>query len=491
MTRQVSSPSSPARAAQGAFPYERAVVIGGSMVGLAVARALCEHFREVVIVDRDRFPRDMPEHRRGVPQSWHIHNLTLRGQNELEDLFPGFGAEAVALGAMQIDHALDVAAYTSLGWEPQFESGFIALSATRILLEFAERRRFHALMKNATLLEETRVLDLITEPRGDRLQAVGVLTDHAERPEIRADLVVDCAGRTSRWKEWLGQRNLPLPRETLVDSRCGYSSRFYRPHRPEDFTWKAMVVGSVYPHQPRWGVIIPLENKEWVVTLGGFNGQYPPSDEAGFVEFAKNLQTPLYYQAMQRAEPITPVRTFRRLEMRWNHFESYDHPVARFMAIGDSAWAYNPLYGQGMSIGVTCARIMRDLLRTDPSLESLPTRYYPKAKKFAWDPWEATALLDMRWPETTGKRPWHAKFSIPVGEFIVEAGHTNRAVSMAMLQGIHLLKQPLQLLTPSVIAGVALYGMRKVVSALPPPNEYLYMPPALGEPATERTGEQL
>lgn len=77
--------------------HRRAIVIGASMVGLAAARALSERFREVVIIDRDRLPREAPDHRKGVPQSWHTHNLTLRGQRELEELFPGFVDEAVPL----------------------------------------------------------------------------------------------------------------------------------------------------------------------------------------------------------------------------------------------------------------------------------------------------------------------------------------------------------------------------------------------------------
>jgi glycine/D-amino acid oxidase-like deaminating enzyme len=132
--------------------HERAVVIGGSMVGLAVARALSETFREVIVIERDHLSASTPEHRPGVPQSWHIHNLTLRGQNELEELFPGFCAEAIALGAMQVDYARDISRCTELGWMPLFESGFVALSATRILFEFAERERFRALTRNAVVL---------------------------------------------------------------------------------------------------------------------------------------------------------------------------------------------------------------------------------------------------------------------------------------------------------------------------------------------------
>lgn len=156
--------------------------------------------------------------------------------------------------------------------------------------------------------------------------------------------------------------------------------------------------------------------------------------------------------------------------MRWNHFERDDPGLARFLVVGDAAWAYNPLYGQGMSIGVTCARILRDVLRERPDLDGLPRRYYPRAHRFAFPPWEATALMDMRWPKTVGKRPWHAKITLPVSDFIVCAGQCDETVSKAMLDGIHLLKQPYELLTPGVLLGVAKYGLRRLTSRLPPPK---------------------
>jgi len=116
--------------------------------------------------------------------------------------------------------------------------------------------------------------------------------------------VVDCAGRTTRWKKWFEKNGIPLPRETVVDSNCGYSSRFYRPRNPAQFSWKGMVVDCIYPQQPHWGVIVPLERNDWIVTLGGFGGEYPPSDEAGFEQFARNLRTPDYFRALSEAERL-------------------------------------------------------------------------------------------------------------------------------------------------------------------------------------------
>jgi flavin-dependent dehydrogenase len=432
-------------------PHDRAIVIGGSMAGLAVARALSGRFREVVVIERDTLSRDRPEHRAGVPQSWHIHALMLRGQRELETLFP-----------VRIDHAADLVSFTNHGWEPRYESEFIALSATRILLEFAERERFFALTKNATLLDDTRVLDLITESSGGGLRTLGVVTSHPAHPRLLADLVVDCSGRAVRWKEWFNRRSVPLPRESVVDARCGYSSRLYRPRNPEAFPWKAMVSDTAFPDRPHFGAIVPLENDEWMVTLGGFNGVYPPADEQGFLEFARCLATPLYCEALERADPLTKVRAFRRLEMHWNHFEAYDHPISHYIAVGDSAWSYNPHYGQGMSIAIGCARILRDVVAQNADLESLPRRYYARARKFAWPQWESTAQLDLRWTGTQGERPWHSKLSHPLAELIVRAGQHDRTVSRALLAGAHFLKTPADVLTPNVMARVALYGLKQL-----------------------------
>ncbi len=67
---------------------ERAVVIGGSIAGILAARALREHVRQVVILDRDDMP-SRPDQRGGVPQGRHAHGLLARGLQLVEEMFPG------------------------------------------------------------------------------------------------------------------------------------------------------------------------------------------------------------------------------------------------------------------------------------------------------------------------------------------------------------------------------------------------------------------
>ena len=65
-----------------------ALVIGGSLAGLFAARVLADSFDSVTILDRDIFPLT-PEHRKGVPQSYHAHGLLATAFPILEQLFPG------------------------------------------------------------------------------------------------------------------------------------------------------------------------------------------------------------------------------------------------------------------------------------------------------------------------------------------------------------------------------------------------------------------
>jgi hypothetical protein len=347
-----------------------------------------------------------------------------------------------------------------------------------VLLEFAERKRFFALVKNVRFLSNTRVMDLMLDSEAGRTCVKGVVTNRSDEPRITADLVVDCSGRSYGWKTWFNAHNIPLPKETVVDSRCAYSSRFYRPRNPSEFNWKGMTVEPVYPDRPHWGVIVPLENNDWVVTLGGFDGHYPPSDERGFMEFARALPTQEYVRALDRADPLTKVRSFRKLEMRWNHFESYNE-VSRFMAIGDSAWAYNPLYGQGMSVVANCAKILRDVINQDNDLDSLPRRYYPPARKFALPLWSSTAQLDLRWPGAVGKRPWHGALSLTAAELAVRAASKDEKVANAALHIAHMIKTPAAAITPGIMARIASYAVQELFAG-PPELQNTMQPPPPG-----------
>ena len=91
---------------------ERAVVLGASMAGLLAAKVLSDSYGQVTVIDRDELP-EASTHRRGVPHGRHIHGLLARGQQALEELFPGLTAELVAHGVPAGDMQADTRLFFS------------------------------------------------------------------------------------------------------------------------------------------------------------------------------------------------------------------------------------------------------------------------------------------------------------------------------------------------------------------------------------------
>lgn len=63
-----------------------AVVIGGSIAGIAAAKMLSETFDRVIVLEKDG-PHRRREGRPGAAQGWHLHHLLTAGQIELERIF--------------------------------------------------------------------------------------------------------------------------------------------------------------------------------------------------------------------------------------------------------------------------------------------------------------------------------------------------------------------------------------------------------------------
>jgi len=304
-----------------------AVVIGGSMAGLLAARVLADHFERVTLVERDRFP-DGPEFRKGVPQARHVHVLLSRGFRVLERLFPGVSAELAAAGAPEVDWTGDCGVCTRGGWHPRFLSGIVSRICSRALLEWTIRRRVAA-RPNVRFLQACDVVELLPAAGGARVRGVRLRwregppadLDPAEEHELQADLVVDASGRDSRAPRWLAALGYPAPAVTTINSFLGYATRWYR--RPAGFQadWKALLLGAGPPEGKRGGIILPVEGDRWFVTITGGGRDYPPGDEAGFLEFARSLRSSALYEAIKDAEPLSPVYVYRRTENRLRQYE--------------------------------------------------------------------------------------------------------------------------------------------------------------------------
>ena len=382
-----------------------AVVLGGSLAGLLAARVLSDYFEEVTLIERDVLT-ETTEVRRGIPQANHVHGLLLRGREVLEEFFPGLQDDMIADGVPLVDMANEIAWYTRAGWGIRFPSEMKVLAFTRPVLDLHVRRRLSS-NPRVKIIDNTDVLRLIPDAEKNRLAGVLICPRAAESDrrvakELRADLIVDTTGRASRAPRWLNDLGYVIPEETVVDAHLGYASRLYR--IPDDFDrdWKCAYVQSAPPVRNRGAILFEVEGNRWLVTLIGGARDYPPSDEAGFLEFARSLPVSTIYDAMCAAEPLTPIKTHRGTENRLRHFERAKELPDNFLLLGDAVCAFNPVYGQGMTTAALGALTLRNTLGENASPRGLSRRFQKRLGKVIKAPWLLATGEDYRYPATTG-----------------------------------------------------------------------------------------
>jgi 2-polyprenyl-6-methoxyphenol hydroxylase-like FAD-dependent oxidoreductase len=388
-----------------------ALVVGGSLAGLFTARVLADFFDKVTILDRDVFPV-LPDHRKGVPQSYHAHTLLPTAFPILERLFPGIMNDLHRDGATTASNLVPFALVSPRGLLPlpKWPGEIIAFS--RPLLEWHVRDRVSN-MPGVYIMANTEVIKLLSTQ--DRSRVIGVQTrnrteeDHAITTTIKADLVVDASGRHSQAPQWLMELGYEAPPVETINSNLRYASRFYE--KPDQFAaeWQSLVVNEGPPHGHS-GFILSVDHDRWHVTLAGMAGKVPPIDEEGFLKWAKDLPDPSIYEALRIAQPLTSIRGFGTPENHWRHFERMHRWPTGFIVTGDAVCAFNPVYGQGMTISaldaVTLQRCLQEQNQRSPRADFEQHLQHQIAKITA-PVWFLATNEDLRWPtvKLRGARP--------------------------------------------------------------------------------------
>ncbi len=368
-----------------------AVVIGASMAGMLAARILCERFERVTLVEQDLL-QETPEPRKGVPQARHLHILMERGRHTLERLFPGLTDEMIAAGAPFLDMAADLSSLTAAGWEVRFSSDLRFLSFSRGLLDLHVRRRLDE-YGGVSFLQGHEAQGLLSDGES------GVAGVRVSGEPLRANLVVDASGRGSRLPRWLEELGYERPSRSTVDAHLGYASRIYE--RPPGFRsdWRGLVLRGSPPEYPRGGVLLPIEEGRWIVTLAGGDHDHPSTDGQEFVEFAASLRDPSLYEAIKHAEPLTPAYGYKATQNRLNHYERLPRWPEGLLTLGASVCAFTPVYGQGMTTAALGAETLEKCLR-EGGMDGLEWRFQKRLARVNRAPWALAANEDHRYQST-------------------------------------------------------------------------------------------
>lgn len=424
-----------------------AVVLGGSVAGLLAARVLSEKYGNVTVVDRDVLSH-VTGPRRAVPQGHHIHALLARGQQIIDELFPGFTAELADNGVPLGDFGADLRWYFNGRLLRQPETGLICVSAGRTVLENFLRDRVRAI-KNVNILDETDIVALTATSDARRVTGVRLAPSRGgSESVIEADLVVDATGRGSRTPRWLTELGYDKVPEERVKMGLTYVSRNYRMPMPTDPFGSAVgIIPVATPENPR-GAIFARFADRYALSLTGILGDVPPTDPDGFLEYTKSLPIPDIFETVRDAEPLDDPVAFHFPASVRRRYEDLARVPDGLLVTGDAACIFNPVYGQGMTVAAMETLVLRDHLAAG---EPNPAAFFADQAATIENPWAMSAGADLSFPGVEGRRTLKVQMANGLVPRYQSAAAEDEVLAEAFLRAAGLVDTPDDLTRPDLM----------------------------------------
>lgn len=437
---------------------QKAIVIGASMAGLLAARALADHFEQVILLERDNFP-EPGKNRRGVPQGKHTHVLLSRGLNIMETLLPGLKDDLNHAGAVPInDVSRQIRWFSHGAFHQPGASQISAIGVSRPTLEALVRK--HVLdLPNVQALQGCKVSELLSSANQERVTGVRFVRQMDGRNEERvfADLVLDASGRGSRSPAWLEELGYDRPQEEEVRVDLGYTSRFYRRQAEQLPGLQGITILNSPPNR-RMGVLLAQDGGRWVVTVGGYLGDHAATDHEQFLEEVRMLPSPEIYQTIKDAEALTEPVAYKFPANLRHCYEKLTRFPQGYLVFGDALCSFNPIYGQGMTVAALEAVALDECLAE--GREQLAKRFLTKTSKIIDLSWNAAVGNDLSYPEIEGPRTPMVHFiNWYIGK-LHYAAHNDSQVSVAFLKVINMLAPPPSILRPIIVWRVIKWNLK-------------------------------
>lgn len=361
---------------------ERVLIVGCGVAGMAAALALARHGKAVTLVERDPPPplgdadaAFFDWRRQGALQFRHPHAFLGLMCNLLADNHPDLLDALYAAGARRLDFKAMLPPQLARRYRPKpGDEAIWGLLARRAVFE-PVLRRYVQTIDNIEIINNLTIDGLIADSKANPIQVLGVKARRdcaaAHGPELRAELVIDASGRTSKFPRWLAASGVAIEEEN-EDAEIVYYTRHYRrkpgvgePPRGGKHRGNGdlgYIKYGVFPGDNRhFAIIVCLHYGETRLRAAVKNG-------AKFDAICRSIPglAPWLADAPEATTPPFGIGDIRGVRRRY--LKDGKPQALNFFAVGDAVLRTNPLYGRGCSTGILHAELLAETLAetTDP-----------------------------------------------------------------------------------------------------------------------------
>jgi len=211
-------------------------------------------------------------------------------------------------------------------------------------------------------------------------------------------------------------------------------------------------------------LLLPIEANEWLVCTVGYGDHRPGRTPVLFERFLTELRDPVLAEATGRLQPVGDVAIHRQTANRRHRFGAgRDWPAGLFV-IGDALCAFNPVFGQGITVAATQAAQLPGALAKYDGTRGSTRRIQRRLTAQVEVPWSVATSEDLRMPTTAGSRNLGQRlFSLWTTRMIQLAAAGDEPCTRAFARVYHLVGSPVALFRPAVVRAI----MRSLVRGVP------------------------